>query len=173
MDTHTHEVCTHPGNDEAMRRAHLQNPGNGNVVLPGFGLEMPMASAHSGRSRGNTYDAAGKMSLHVVVSAFGSTPLGDLVRELTRTLPKERVARTGFYVYNKGTPSTESIVELKVAAREAGVALTLALKMPNVGRIDHTCLHHIVTHYDNLPDSTIFLKDTVVTHTPRREHAPH
>jgi hypothetical protein len=68
-------------------------------------------------------------------------------------------------VYNKGIPSTASIVELKSVAREVGAVLTITLGMANVGRIDHTSLHHIVTYYNRLPDITIFLKDTVVSHS--------
>ena len=31
------------------------------------------------------------------------------------------------------------------------------VKLPNVGRESHTYLYHVINHYDNLPDLTIFL----------------
>lgn len=37
-------------------------------------------------------------------------------------------------------------------------------KLPNVGKIDHTILHHIVTWYDNLADWTVFAPDDPFPH---------
>lgn len=39
--------------------------------------------------------------------------------------------------------------------------------LPNIGREAHTYVHHILTHYDNLDDFTIFLQGDVFKHTER------
>ena len=50
-------------------------------------------------------------------------------------------------VYNKGTNNnflkSDNIKEI--------------IDVPNVGKIDHTILYHVISHYDNLADITIFL----------------
>ena len=43
-------------------------------------------------------------------------------------------------------------------------ALVRVQRLSNVGRCDHTYLHHIATRYDSLSELTIFLKDTVAEH---------
>lgn len=51
------------------------------------------------------------------------------------------------FIYNKGTspPSIEIPSNAKIIA------------LPNVGRCDHTYLHHIISNYNNLADVTVFL----------------
>jgi hypothetical protein len=36
------------------------------------------------------------------------------------------------------------------------------IKLPNVGRIDHTIAYHILSNWDNLPDNLVFLPGTSV-----------
>ncbi|XP_038074889.1 uncharacterized protein LOC119742791 isoform X1 [Patiria miniata] len=50
------------------------------------------------------------------------------------------------HVYHKGTNTS---APFEMYAWE---------KLPNVGREGHTYLHHIITHYNNLPNVTIFLQ---------------
>ena len=35
-------------------------------------------------------------------------------------------------------------------------------KLKNVGRCDHTYIHHIIKHYDNLGDVTFFVKGSTI-----------
>lgn len=51
-----------------------------------------------------------------------------------------------YIVYNKGI--NENFEKKHVAK---------VVSLPNVGRCDHTYLHHIVTHYPNLPSTVVFL----------------
>jgi hypothetical protein len=65
-------------------------------------------------------------------------------------------------VYNKGDPLAGG-----VPGRPAdfGGGCDVAT-LPNVGREAHTYLHHIVTHYDDLDDHTIFLQGHPFDHCP-------
>lgn len=67
--------------------------------------------------------------------------------------------------YHKGRPSPEELAELHKVAGEIQVTLKLALGMPNVGRAEHTCAHHISTQYARLADITLFIKDTAAYHS--------
>ena len=51
-----------------------------------------------------------------------------------------------YIVYNKGI--NEDFEKKHVAK---------VISLPNVGRCDHTYLHHVVTHYHSLPTTMIFL----------------
>lgn len=51
-------------------------------------------------------------------------------------------------VYNKGSDLRESVCQNSQCQ---------FIKLPNVGRCDHTYLHHIVQNYSNLPNVTLFL----------------
>lgn len=51
-----------------------------------------------------------------------------------------------YIVYNKGI--NENFEKKHVAK---------VVSLPNVGRCDHTYLHHIVTHYPSLPSTVVFL----------------
>jgi len=55
-------------------------------------------------------------------------------------------------------------VEVTVYSKHPDTALVdgvASVALPNVGRCDHTYLHHIVTHWDRLADTTLFLPGTV------------
>ena len=52
-------------------------------------------------------------------------------------------------------------LEAALGARAASLALRT---LPNRGRNDHTFATHIATHYDSLPTTTLFIKDTFVGH---------
>jgi hypothetical protein len=41
------------------------------------------------------------------------------------------------------------------------------INLPNIGREGDTYLHHIITHYDNLPDRIIFTQGDPFPHSPR------
>jgi hypothetical protein len=55
-------------------------------------------------------------------------------------------------IYNKGDPIENTN--------------TTTIPLPNVGREGHTYLHHIINHYDNLSDYTMFLQGNPFDHTP-------
>lgn len=46
-----------------------------------------------------------------------------------------------------------------------------SIPLPNVGREAHTYLYHIVSHYDTLPDLTIFLQGRVYDHALKLPNA--
>lgn len=63
-------------------------------------------------------------------------------------------------IYNKGAPLTD------IKARYANI-----VDLPNIGRCDHTALHHIIENYDNLDDVTVFLPASLMSHSYKRLHA--
>ena len=63
------------------------------------------------------------------------------------------------YIYNKGdnenyfkdyTPSDELLAKLVI------------VKLPNIGRIDHTIVYHVLNHWDSLADNLLFLPGSSV-----------
>jgi hypothetical protein len=62
------------------------------------------------------------------------------------------------YVYNKGKTS----VECPLKPLEGEVIYE---QLPNVGRCDHTYIHHIIKNYNSLGDVTLFIKGSVVCPT--------
>ena len=59
------------------------------------------------------------------------------------------------YVYNKG--KTDVVCPLKPESGDV-----IYVKLPNVGRCDHTYIHHIIDKYDNLGDVTLFIKGSII-----------
>ena len=59
------------------------------------------------------------------------------------------------YVYNKGT--NENYFK-----NESVYTNVIFIKMENVGRIDHTLVYHILTHWDNLPDVLVSLPASIL-----------
>lgn len=47
-----------------------------------------------------------------------------------------------------------------------GKSLAHSIPLPNVGREGHTYYHHIITHYDQLPDYIVFLQGHPFDHSP-------
>ena len=71
------------------------------------------------------------------------------------------------FLYNKGTSEVslpDSFKPLEPLIYE---------KLPNVGRCDHTYIHHIIKHYNDLADLTIFIKGSTICpdRGPQREPA--
>ena len=63
------------------------------------------------------------------------------------------------YIYNKG----ENQLYFKdFKPPQELLAKLVFIKLPNVGRIDHTIAHHILSKWDNLPDNLIFLPGSAV-----------
>jgi len=78
------------------------------------------------------------MDKHLVISRYNEN-----IHWVEKVDPSVRV-----FLYNKGIPSSNCI------------------QLPNVGRESLTYLHHIITHYSNLPDITIFVQGHPFDHTP-------
>jgi hypothetical protein len=61
------------------------------------------------------------------------------------------------YIYNKG--ENERYFNDFIPSPEI-LAKLVFIKLPNIGRIDHTIVYHILNNWDNLPDNLIFLPGT-------------
>ena len=81
---------------------------------------------------------------HLVVSRFNEQ------LEWMQGLPLEHFDRV--FIYNKGKD------DLNLDGCTSRCKEThQVIKLPNVGKCDHTYLHHIIAHYYDLPDVTVFL----------------
>ena len=66
------------------------------------------------------------------------------------------------YLYNKGDKN----VPVKCALNTKDC---IQESLPNIGRCDHTYLYHIIKHYDNLADVTVFTKGSSKGERERRK----
>jgi hypothetical protein len=133
--------------------------------LPGWGVEMPYSmGCQRSDCQGSSFGAIGtrRRSLDIVVAARDQ-PFGKLLRLLLEALPLARLRTPTVWVYHKGSPKARELAELRAATARLA-ELKLSLGLPNVGRAEHTCVHHIVRNYASLADLTLFLKDTALAH---------
>lgn len=91
------------------------------------------------------FQTVSRDAIHLVVARHAEDPAW-----LRRVPPGIRV-----FVYEKGSPAP-------VRPRRAAEWRAL----PNVGREAHTYLHHIVEHYDALPDIAVFSQGRPFDHVP-------
>jgi hypothetical protein len=81
----------------------------------------------------------------------------------------------GLTVYNKSEQAATNVTDtdhaqagltslLADSQRKRLPASSVAVSLPNVGREAHTYLHHLVTHYDDLPDYIIFCQGKPFDH---------
>ena len=63
-----------------------------------------------------------------------------------------------FYIYNKG--NNDNLFNKFQIDNYADKIIIQ--KLPNIGRIDHTLAYHIITHWDNLPDTLVSLPGSVL-----------
>ena len=139
---------------------------NGDVEVPaGQGVETGGAA---GGGAACEVDAAGANATVDIVIAAHSQPVASMVRALVGALPSG-VAPT-VHVYAKGPALDGKGARRQLEAALARTAaprarLVLHTGMENVGRCDHTYLHHIVENYDSLADATLFVKDTTAAHS--------
>ena len=89
-----------------------------------------------------------------VVAAIYQHPVDEWLPKALENLP-DHVTRCRVFAYTKGSyqpnPSSfESLPRCELYVKP----------LENVGRCDHTYLHHIAEHYDDLSPLTLFLKDT-------------
>lgn len=132
--------------------------------LPGWGLEMPYSlgcQEDAGCASGAS-SPSGSPSLDIVMAARDQ-PLSKLLGTLLDALPLARIRTPTVWVYHKGRPRSRELADM-VAAITERAQIRIALGLPNVGRAEHTCVHHVVQNYARLADLTIFLKDTALAH---------
>ena len=102
------------------------------------------------------------MALDIVV-AIHSTPVGGMLRAFASALSAS-VAPTA-WVYNKGSNlSMDARAEMAAAMAEAGGEAIIIEGLPNVGRCDHSYMHHILSRWARLAPLTLFVKDTTMAH---------
>ena len=98
----------------------------------------------------------GSAAVVVAHCTSGVTWLPDAVDALRRA----SATSVSVYVYSKCAGMRRSDAEgLGAALGARGASLALRT-LPNRGRNDHTFATHIATHYDSLPTTTLFIKDT-------------
>ena len=131
--------------------------------LPGWGVEMPYSTGcQRSDCQGSSFGGTRRRSLDIVVAARDQR-FGKLLRLLLEALPLANLRMPTVWVYHKGSPKAHELTELRTATARLA-ELKLALGLPNVGRAEHTCVHHIVQNYARLADLTLFLKDTALAH---------
>ena len=150
----------------AKRRSDPRRPeGWQGGPLPGWGVEMPYSmGCQRSDCQGSSFGGIGtrRRSLDIVVAARDQ-PSGKLLRLLLEALPLARLRTPTVWVYHKGSPKARELAELRAATARLA-ELKLSLGLPNVGRAEHTCVHHIVRNFETLADLTLFLKDTALAH---------
>ncbi|KAJ8604468.1 hypothetical protein CTAYLR_000945 [Chrysophaeum taylorii] len=144
------------------------------LPMRGWGLEMASSlSCLSPTGSQTKCDAeaaefnAEPLSIDVVVAVYHQ-PAAPMIRAVLRALPSYVVQRRVLY-YAKGSLSLETAADIAHVRRlvdhePLNTTVVAHLGMRNVGRCDHTYLLHIHAHYDDLADTTIFLKDTTAAH---------
>ncbi len=60
--------------------------------------------------------------------------------------------------YDEDVSWTEKIIHDVLIYDKSDSPIANSISRPNIGRESETLLHYIITHYDNLPDITIFLQ---------------
>jgi hypothetical protein len=96
-----------------------------------------------------------------LVVAMHSTPVLAMLRAILLALPTEEHVQLAVFVYPKLALAAADREALQLAFAQQRPGATLRVADPhlaNVGRCDHTYLHHIVERYEALADGTLFLK---------------
>jgi len=151
------------------------------LAMPGWGLEQPFTT-HL-----DAADSAAKtkpVSVDLVVAAF-DRPVAGLVGAVLGALPSHATRRRVFLYYKRDPVDLDRVTRVvdDLAALDEGgddtdddheddrrrragrrTELVVELDVPNVGRCDHTYLHHVVRQYADLADLTLFVKDTTAAH---------
>ena len=94
-----------------------------------------------------------KSSIDIVVARYNEDLDWLCSDEIRNIISGYGMIKTTIHIYNKGINNVNpkfmecynNIVDLHV------------VQLPNVGRCDHTYLHHIITNYNSLADVTVFL----------------
>jgi len=84
----------------------------------------------------------GAAKIDVVVSRYSEN------LEMLKDFPADKYQR--IFIYNKNPTPYESTLERATVEN-----------LPNIGREAHTYLHHVIKHYDDLADTTLFIPGSV------------
>lgn len=88
------------------------------------------------------------MSIHIVIARYRESI--DWINKIPKNYK--------IFIYNKNNEP------LTILNCENNITI---INLPNIGREGDTYLHHIITHYDNLPDRIIFTQGDPFPHSPR------
>ena len=139
------------------------------VVLSACSSASVLAHTSSSWGHSTAYDESSSsrtsmgFSKSLVVSYYNERlPFAPFLgRRIQRPLHDEHETTTTFF-YFKGSYAPRQVV---VSNSEHSVQVQ---RLANVGRCDHTFLHHIVKHYDNLTDCLTFVKASELERFTRR-----
>lgn len=93
-----------------------------------------------------------KPTIDIVIARYNEN-LDWLCDNTVKNKITDNAYKTSFYIYNKGVNNaTPRFLECYSKIVDVHV-----IQVENVGRCDHTYLHHIVKNYNSLADVTIFL----------------
>lgn len=103
-----------------------------------------------------TYENEKNKHIHIVIARYAE-PLDWLCDDQIFNKISSSKTKTTIYIYNKGKD------DITLCNIPDHISIQIK-KIPNVGRCDHTYLHHIIENYDNLADVTIFLPGSANLH---------
>lgn len=86
-----------------------------------------------------------------IVLAYYHNDNGNIKAAKFQEIPNVAGRKPAWYLYNKNSDPTPSFGNLK--------SNYTLINLPNVGREGHTFLHHMVQHYDNLANHTVFCQE--------------
>ncbi len=99
-----------------------------------------------------TYVSNNKKHIHIVIARYNED-LEWLCDDQIKNNITNANFKTSIYIYNKG----DNNVSPKFMDCYNNIVDLHIIQLPNVGRCDHTYLHHIIENYNNLPDVAVFL----------------
>lgn len=99
-----------------------------------------------------TYVNSAKKTVDIVIARYNED-LDWLCEDSVMNTITNSSLKTSIYIYNKGINN----VTPKFMECYGTIVDLYIIQLPNVGRCDHTYLHHIVKNYHNLADVTVFL----------------
>ena len=93
-----------------------------------------------------------KRNIHIVIARYNED-LDWLCDEKIKKYLTNDSYKTSIYIYNKGVNNvTAKFIECYNNILDIHI-----IELPNVGRCDHTYLHHVIENYHNLPEVMIFI----------------
>jgi hypothetical protein len=90
-----------------------------------------------------------KARRHLVVSRFNEN------LDWTSWMPVD--AFDHVFIYNKGPDNLHEVAGNVLGSEKLPHGKFTIIQLPNVGKCDHTYLHHIIENYNNLADVNVFL----------------
>ena len=99
----------------------------------------------------------------IVISMYNE-PVSELIKTITlaTSIPAIADRHPRLYIYIKDAHADTQPIHSSLTDLDLDPQITT---LPNIGREGHTYLHHILTHWDDLANHTLFLQ--AETHNPR------